>query len=369
MTIRTAFTQHSDVGAAVEDLRAQLAGTSPRLILYFASSRYDVAALAAAMEAGFAPAIVLGCTTAGEQVTGRMLEGAVVAMALPAEVVSDVCVQVLSGLRDDEAPVSQAIAGFERHFGRPMRELDPSRYVGLVLIDGLSGSEERVMDGLGNLADILFVGGGAGDDLGFRATHVFAGGKALSDAAVLAVLRVERGYEVLKTQSFTAQERKLTVTRARPGTREVVEFDGKPAATAYAEAMGVPLADLEKAWNAHPLGLMVGAEPFVRSPQRVLPDGSIRFYCAMSEGMELSLLSGTDIVRDTRAALDARLQAGSASALVSFNCILRRLELDAKDQSAAYGQLFSSVPTVGFATYGEEYYGHINQTATMLLLR
>ena len=45
-----------------------------------------------------------------------------------------------------------------------------------------------------------------------------------------------------------------------------------------------------------------------------------------------------------------------------------RLELKAKDQLAAYGQVFKDLPTVGFSTYGEEYIGHLNQTSTILLL-
>lgn len=33
----------------------------------------------------------------------------------------------------------------------------------------------------------------------------------------------------------------------------------------------------------------------------------------------------------------------------------------------AYGKIFSDIPTVGVSTYGEEFIGHTNQTATMLV--
>ena len=53
----------------------------------------------------------------------------------------------------------------------------------------------------------------------------------------------------------------------------------------------------------------------------------------------------------------------------SAYAILRALELGQKGQSDDYGELFEGVPTVGLSTYGEQYIGHINQTATMLVFR
>ena len=107
-----------------------------------------------------------------------------------------------------------------------MLDLDLERWIGLVLVDGLSGAEERLMDQLGNLTDVAFVGGSAGDDLAFKTTLVAAGGVVHRDAAVLVLLECPNGFELLKTQSFVATGKSLVPTRVDRATRTVLEFDG-----------------------------------------------------------------------------------------------------------------------------------------------
>ena len=109
----------------------------------------------------------------------------------------------------------------------------------------------------------------------------------------------------------------------------------------------------------NPLGLMVGEEPYVRSPQRVL-DGSIVFYCQIRQGIEMQILESTDMIGDTHLGL------ASPVALLVFNCILRTLQLRQEGRCSEYAALFTRIPSVGFSTYGEAYMGHINQTVTML---
>lgn len=366
--VQIASSRSADATQVAQELRGQLSGAS-RLVLYFATSRLAPAAIAAAMEKAFAPATVIGCSTAGEITSGAMLKGSVVAMSLGPDVIRDVAVEVLTGLRGGGNPVPAAFESFALRFGVPMRKLDPSKYVGLVLVDGMSGAEERIMDSLGSGTDVLFVGGSAGDDLAFQATQVFAGGRALTDAAILAVLRVEHGFSILKTQSFATTGKRLTATRVDEAQRLVLAFDGQPAAQAYAAALGVAPEALPALFASHPLGLMAGDEPFVRSPQRVMGEG-VKFFCAIAEGTEMEILRSTDILEETRQALDRkRRMLGGISGVVSFNCILRTLELQKNGQDQAYGRLFADVPTIGFSTYGEEYLGHVNQTATMLVLR
>ena len=184
---------------------------------------------------------------------------------------------------------------------------------------------------------------------------------------MLALLECPDGFDIIKTQSFHATRQFLVPTKVDKAAREILEFNGKPAAAAYAEALSVKPDDLAGQFMAHPLGLMVGGEPFVRSPQQVVGE-KVRFYCGVDEGMKLAVLDSTGIVDDTAAALKTALaRSPGAKGLINFNCILRTLELEATGQTDAYGKVFTGVPTVGFSTYGEEYIGHINQTATMLL--
>ena len=363
-------TAHSSkpLAQAVEDLLAQCGPCMPRLVLFFASTTYQPQLLSERLQAAFPGACVAGCSTAGEIGAGKMMTGSVVAMFLPGDVVEDVCAAVIENLHA-EIPVSQAFAHFEGHFQLPVSSLDLTRYVGLVLIDGLSGASERLMEKIGDHSDVLFVGGAAADDMKFRKTYVCAAGEAHTDAAVLLLLRLKNGFDILKTQSFLPTGKRLVATQVDEARRMVIQFDGKPALQAYAEAIGARPRGVPDHFMDRPLGLMINGEPFVRSPQRI--DGnSMVFYCQIKEGMHLEVLKGTDIVADTRAALAARKSAlGHISGLIDFHCILRTLELRSEKRCDEYGSIFSGIPAIGFRTYGEEYLGHMNQTSTMLLFR
>lgn len=366
MSVATAYSTKTDPGAAVAEIRDGLSVIDPVLILAFGSPALSPDAVASGLASAFPDAHVTGCTTAGEIANGQMLKGSLVAMAFDEAHLPDVDVQVISGLSAG-VNVDAALAAFGEHFGMPVSSMPLSEYVGIVLVDGLCGAEERLMEAVGDRTNVVFVGGSAGDDLAFKQTHVFADGRAISDAAVLVLMKPGVGFSILKTQSFVASDATLVATKTDEAAREVLEFNGRPAVEAYAEAVRLPLASAADGFMNHPVGLMVGDEPYVRSPQQVLDNGGIRFYCNVVQDMQLSVLDSTDIVADTRKALaDAESAAGGLSALVNFNCILRTLELDSKGLSEEYGKIFADVPAIGFSTYGEQYFGHINQTATML---
>ena len=344
-----------------EALISGLRGTvEPAVVVYFASTCYSLAALSISIRAAFPRAASIGCSTAGEISSGKMATCSMVAMALPPEIVSVAATAVVQDLHSPSA-VSSALDRLSHQMGAPLRELDAATHVGLILVDGLSSAEEAVMERIQNLTAIPFVGGSAGDDLAYTATLVAADGHTFEHAAVIALLRVPAGYGIIKTQSFRSLGKVLTATEVDEAARTVRRFDGVSAVEAYARALDIETASVPGRFMTNPVGLMVNEELFVRSPQRVLKDGSIVFYCRIHEGAELELLESTDIIADTRKAL-----RGSHRALIVFNCILRTLALREEGQCEAYGALFANTPSVGFSTYGEAYVGHINQTATML---
>ncbi|HTY20754.1 MAG TPA: FIST N-terminal domain-containing protein [Geobacteraceae bacterium] len=366
MNIRTAYSVKTDIQEAVQDIQTQLSDFEPRLIIFFASSSIAPDEIADRMEAAFPRAETFGCSTAGEIVTGKMLTDSLVAMAFNRQAIKNSKVEVLDDLNRES---HRAFNAFERHFDKPMSKMDPKQYLGIILIDGLCGKEERIMDRIGDFTNVNFIGGSAGDDLKFQSTHVYANGKSYTNAAVLAILEPNTEFTFIKTQSFSPLQKKLLVTKADETKREILEFDQKPAALAYAEALGTSIEDAPKHFMHNPVGIVYEGEPFVRSPQRI-KGNSIKFYCGVKEGIELTLLESTDIIASTKEALDrVRAELGDISGIINFNCILRTLELREKGLTESYGALFSDFPTVGFSTYGEQFIGHINQTATMLVFR
>ena len=204
MKTATAYSTKKPVADAVGEVKRGCASVDPKMVVFFASTAYDPASLSKAMADAFPKASVFGCSTAGEIVTGKMLKESVVAMAYSSEVVGDVAVGVMEGIKDDKGAegVSKVFRDFERHYGAKMADLDFSRYVGIILVDGMSVAEERLMDKIGDLTNVLFVGGSAGDDLQFARTYVYANGKAYTDAAILTLLKPAKGFDIVKTQSF-----------------------------------------------------------------------------------------------------------------------------------------------------------------------
>jgi hypothetical protein len=366
MKIVTAYSTESSPEKAALHLHSQMADCHPRAVLFFASSQYDPQMICESIQKAFPQAQTFGCSTSGEIISGKMLKNAVVAMGFTAAAVEDLNLQIIEHIQT-ENQVEKAFGEFAAHFKENPISMGVDEYVGLILVDGLRMAEEKLMDRIGELSNLFFIGGSAGDDLKFAKTWVYANGKAYTDAALLALVKPKVRFSFIKTQSFKACPAKLVATKVQTSERKVIEFNHKPAAMAYAEAVGTTMDKADQFFMSNPVGLFIDDEPYVRSPQR-MEDDAMYFYCNVMEGMEMTLLESSDIVEDTRRAVTEKA-AGSnhISGIINFHCILRTLELEKNGTTQAYADIFADIPTIGFSTYGEEFIGHINQTSTMLV--
>lgn len=356
----TAYTTRQDPHEAARELAEQLCPCE--LVIFFASPGYHQPAIAKAVHRALPPARTMGCTAAGQIIDGHMLENSVVAMGFRRGFFSQLQLVAASGISSNEgsAAVREALGKL------PLTEAQPDTHTGLLLVDGLSMAEEMVMAELAESSPVEFIGGSASTTPPHSTTEVFLDGDAVPNGLVLALLAPSRPFRTIKTQSFHVLPATLTPTKVDPATRRVLEFDGLPAVEAYAETIGVSVVDAEAMFMRHPLGLMRDGEPWVRSPMRVEGTAMV-FYANIREGTPLAVLESSNIIVHTRERLEEmQAELGEVSGLIVFNCILRARELANNNQTRAYGDIFATMPTVGFHTYGEAYQGHINQTATML---
>jgi hypothetical protein len=341
----------------------------PRLIVVVADVDYDGAILGRQMCARAPRATVIGCSTAGEFTDQAYGHGGVAAMALGPSVVVRSAAAMATFDQGVEVGIRAACAKLSKCFEPNLRDLDPDRHVGIVLFDGTSGREDEANDILAHMSPFLsFVGGSAGDHLEFAKTWVSCGSETRAEGAVIALLETNVPTSIVKTASFVNTGFRFLVTRA--DKRVVHEMNGKPAAQAYAEELGIDIQKIdENVLSRHPLAIVIDGDPWVRSPLLVTPARAMVFASRVHEGTELSLLAPGDILGDTRKAL-TRSRAfhpqGVRSGLF-FNCAHRRLLLDALGQMSAYHSLFADHPSLGFHTYGESYLAHMNSTMVGVL--
>ncbi|OAA95120.1 FIST signal transduction protein [Clostridium coskatii] len=372
INIKSVFSTKSLEKEVVEDIKNKLAPCNAKLIIFFASSKFDQYKLSNLMKEAFKDCLVAGCSTSGEIVSGKLLKNSVVAMAFNSNIVSDAKVEVIENMKQG-LDVERAFTSLEKYFNESAYTMNTKKFVGIVLIDGVSKKEENIMDLIGNRTNVFFIGGSAGDDYNFRKTYILANGKAYTDSAVIIMPKISDNAEfsIIKTESFKCLDTVLTANKVDESNREVIEFNNKPAIVAYSNAVGAhSIEDVQNYFTINPVGLVIGKnDVFVRSPQQV-KGTSMLFYCNILEGTEVRLLQSTNIIEDTKKAIESKInEFGKIDGIINFNCVQRTRELEEKGLEKQYGDIFKDMPTIGFSCYGEEFIGHMNQTATMLVFK
>ncbi len=365
---KTAMTDAVEPEQAAQDLASQLLHPHLGFVLFFCSAEYDLATLADALEQHFGGVALTGCTSAGEITSQGYGRGCISAIGFDHRAFAVDCTLIREldnfSLVDAQQAVERMLSHC-RHTGlAPIKD----HTFALTLLDGLSSREEVVLSTLSAaLGSIPHFGGSAGDDNHLSHTHVYHQGRFHTGAAVVVMFNTWLNFEVFTTHHLQPLADKLVVTAADSETRTVLELNAEPAAEEYARLVGVPLSELSLSHFAlNVLAVRIRDQFYVRSIQRVNPDGSLTFYCAVDTGIVLTAMQPGPLLPDLRLEIERlRQQLGEPVLIIGCDCFLRRMESELRGEADSLGRFLANNRVIGFNTYGEQYNGmHINQTFT-----
>ncbi|MDH6229618.1 hypothetical protein M2281_000190 [Mesorhizobium soli] len=337
-------------------------------LFFFSQSMMSARALSDALTRHAPDLAHAGCSTAGEITPAGLEDGHVVAILFPQRSFTAVSATIenLSTARMDE--VAGEVEGLRRNLHARTGSARSGNVFAICLIDGLSYAEEAVTSALHwALDDIPLIGGSAGDNLKFETTTLISNGHVGSDCAIVILIATDVPFHVFKTENFVPTGEKLVVTASDPERRIVREFNAGVAAEEFAAAVGIVHSAMTPlSFASHPVVVKVGGEYYCRSIQKMNKDGSLTFYCAIDDGVVLSIAEPTGMVESTRAALkNVSERLGGIDMILGFDCVLRRLDARNRQVFRDISELYRTNRVVGFGTYGEQYRSmHLNQTFT-----
>jgi hypothetical protein len=363
---QAAWTEERSPEEAAASIAAALDLTQIGQLLVFFSPLLPAAALSSALSAEFVGIPVAGCSTAGQICPDGFSETGLLAIALPKKgfrIVSKV-------LQDVHALTIERGTEIVREL---RAQLDSAASTGshrfaLCFIDGLSNSEEMIVSALGwALHDIPLAGGSAGDNLHFAKTALLHNGEVHSEAALLLLVETEHAVRTFKHDNFEPTDKKLVVTASDSESRTVFELNAECAAYEYALAAGVDGGSLSPmSFAAHPVIVRIGGNYYCRSIQKMNANGSLTFFCAIDDGVVLTVARPKDMVASAEEELKRLDQeVGGLDLVFGFECVLRRLDSETHQVKHRLCELYRKHNLIGFHTYGEQYNSmHLNQTLT-----
>jgi hypothetical protein len=226
------------------------------------------------------------------------------------------------------------------------------------MVDGKCGHEEEFCVGSAASApQIRVVGGSAASEVGTDAPpYVFVDGVALKEAGVVILLDSKAPFQVLRSQHLVATDQRTVVT-ASTG-RIIHELDGKPATRRLRALLGVlgdPDLDVASIRSRYSFARYIDNVPYVRSIINV-EDDQVTLASGIEPGHVLRLMRPGDLIGTTTRDL-ARAAAsvgGTIEALLTFSCIGRHWEAEARGLSAELAEVYARRGAVGFQSYGEQ---------------
>ena len=372
-------------GEAGTDLAAQihaaLGDRTPDAIILFASPVHDFPALLSALASERPPEALVGCSSAGEFVSGAAGTGlaCAVAMISPEIFFRASVAQDLAANRP--AAAAKLLEAFRGDTHPEFRYRSA-----LVLSDALAGFTDELIESLTLLTGgtYQFFGGGAGDDAQFLRTDVFCGTEVFRDAVVALEILSHKPVGLGVRHGWAPASALMRVTEV-DGLR-LVSLNGAPAVEAFdshalATGQRFDRSDPLPFFLHNVIGVQSADEYKLRVPLAVHDDGSVSCAADIPVGANVSIMRSTAnsaAEAAAGAAEDALGQLGGAAPSVTlfFDCVATRLrlgdhfslELDALQRALGTGQFIGCNTHGQIARSERQFSGFHNCTAVVCVI-
>lgn len=367
---------------AATEAMAGLEGRTPDLVVLYASVRYDLPTLLAAVRQVTGTNVPLvGATSSGHFRSGDLTkpEQGVAVLAITAGpyrfgIASVGGLSVDSNAAGTElAQAARAAAGSDR----------PEHATLLLLADGLASQQEALIRGVHSVvgARVPVVGGGASDDRRLSQTFVFHDDQILTDTAVAVWVGSDHPIPVTVGHGWSAIGLPLLVTKV--DGQIVHELGGRPAREVFEEHIrSAGIEELESVrpggyYSTHAFGLIEPDGSYLVRGVFQDQEGQIRTFAPLPtySAIQVVACEPDDVLDVSHKVAEQSVAGRDVSVLLVFSCVARLdvLQQRAEEEAQRLQLGAGTVPIFGIYTYGEfarttSATGYHNATVAMVAL-
>lgn len=249
---------------------------------------------------------------------------------------------------------------------------DVSNAVCFEISSSLVSCEELVLSTFNSVLgekNIPLFGGSSGDEKGrAEKTMISFNGKVYDNACAFVIIKNLGGkIKLYRENIYKPTGHYFTATKVDVRNRTVYEYDNKPAAKVFAQALNTTVEGITNDQiDSYPLGRIVGDEMYITANKMVAKNNGMEYHAKVYKNSKMALLEPDDyrnVISKTMKKVKADIPNPSLSIMV--HCLARSILFDKEGYINEFARNMSSVlgDYIGFSGYGEQLnQQHFNQT-------
>lgn len=370
-------TRTKNIDSAVNELCGKLHKNldSYNAVIFLAAIDYDFPLLSQKIKEKFPNAEVLGTSTAGEFSDAGFTEGSLILTTMhdTSTKVKGVFIDHASkypiAYKDD---IESALKSCGINIGDPNSHRDA---FALEFTNAIYNAEETI---LSNFYAIIkndrfpLAGATAGYTGNTPKSFVSYNGKTTQDGAVMLFVKTRCKFDIRQEDIFNPTGKQIYVTRSDTMKRELHTLNGRPAATVYAEQLGVSESQAAQQTFENPFGRFVNGSIHIAALASLTSDKKITTFARVTPNSTLEMMHIGDALQKADQTCEGiRSAIPRPKFTLLMTCITRTMYFDRSGmKQTIIGKYKNSFPTFcGFSCYGEQIGRiHCNQTLVSLVI-